>query len=157
MRNIGMLLVSFAISILSACSATVGGSEGEQDSATDNGVADASPAAVIVDRQFEAPSQTTNVWTGRVTFLSIYALNDGEQTGTLDRMVFDALSVVITASGEQRPAGIRDAVRACYAVRDGTVVATARLTGESIVFAMRRPVTTLMSVSIPQRWRLPDA
>ena len=140
------LFIIIAVLALAACGATVGGSMGpEEDSAVpdsqtrdsataDNDAADASPAAVIVDRQFEAPSLTVSTWTGRVTFLSIYALNDGDQTGTLDRMVFDARSIVFTASGEQRPAGIRDAVRACYAVRDGTVVATARLTGESIVF-----------------------
>lgn len=91
-------------------------------------------ADLAVDRVGGDPSSTVREVVGRTVFLRLAALNDGASDGTLGRMVFDTRAIIIPASGPTRPASVHDAVSACYAVRDGVVLATARIEGEQIVF-----------------------
>ena len=91
-------------------------------------------ARIYVDRQFDARPSTVSGQAGRVTFLNLFILNDGDGNGTLDRMVFNTRVVVMTTGSEERQASIGDAISGCDAVRDDRVLASGRVHGEEIVF-----------------------
>lgn len=89
---------------------------------------------IIVDRVFADPSGTVHDGARNVSFLRLAALNDGAVDGTLDRITFDTRAVIISASGTETAASIRDAVSACRLTQDGSTVSTGRFDGEHIVF-----------------------
>ncbi len=96
-------------------------------------------AEVIVDRRFGPLSTTIDSTSFPVTtgLMDLYALNDGDRDGTLDRITLETRVVHIDASGVERPSSIHSVVDSCalYRAPDGYFMRhNGSFDGERLVF-----------------------